>query len=392
MKTRTVLLVATLVLAVCVVGCGRKTPDKGPSGPAKPDAKVTLCVLVPTTGPDAERGKAFIRGLELGINALGKSVDLTKDALLVKDIADDPTVGRTTALNILESEKPTILLGLPDSRAVQQLTIDLKRTGVPLLTCTTDDLNLPVMESCIARLTHPDSLELSVLADHLFNEARARQAIIVADSNDASSLDLARAFRTAFQARTGAVGDQFSYGPAVNPARLIRMVMRETPDMLFLALNPAQAVEVIDQARKATLTARIAGPNWYTPSDFGSPAADYTSVVTTGRDLTEGWTSPALEQLKRERTIAEVAEPLTEAELAGFDAIIILANTLNQARTPEDLALAISQIKDLDGTRGAIAMHRHRILTGAVNLLTIDRRSFRLIKHITLDQALKQAN
>jgi len=49
-------------------------------GEMKSKEKVTLCVLVPTTGPDAERGKAFIRGLELGINAFGKPVDLTKDA------------------------------------------------------------------------------------------------------------------------------------------------------------------------------------------------------------------------------------------------------------------------------------------------------------------------
>lgn len=393
MRTRGWVLAIVVLVGLCLTGCGEKPPEpadgfeRAPATPKPPAvvSKAKLGVLVPLSGADAAQGEAFVRGLKLGINTTGASVGLTEKALVIKDIADDADGGVAAATALLEAENPWVLLGMPNGKAAGKLSIQLKTSGIALLTMTTDELTLPVLESYVTRLTHPDSLETEVLADFVFGEARARQAVIIADSNDARSLATARTFRSTFEARTGIVQTHLSFGPAVKVQPLVRMVMHEKPDLVFLALGSEQATKFIDEARKQSLAARIAGPGWYSSSGFGTEGADYTAVITTGRDFMEDPTNLVLEQMKRERVIANITEPLTEAELVGYDAAVVLVNALAAAKDPKELATAISRTKDLAGTRGPLSMGLGRMLSGTVKVLTVTGRTFKLSRLVTAE-------
>ena len=403
MKPKSFFLFVAVLVAFSLLGCPRQapppegsegfTPATPPAGseatpaPASSAEAMKITVLVPSSGPNAAQGQAFLRGFKLGVAALGTPVGLSDKNLLVKDVSGIADGGLAAAIASLHDDKPWALVGLPDASAVAKLSPELKKASVPLITCTTGDVNLPVLESYVTRLTCPDSAQVKVLANYLVTQARCRRAVVVADSRDARSLQTASDFSAAFKAMPGAtLGDQFSFASGPGLSRLVQMILSEKdkPDLIFLALDSAKAVQFIAEAAKNGLTTRVAGLGWYVPAPagFGTPGTNYTGIVTTTIDYTPGVLNVAAGQFLKARTAAGITEPFNAPELLGYDAAIVLTNALAKAKTPAELATNISRIKNLEGARGLLTMSTGRLIGGSVDIFTVEGSGFKWIKKI----------
>lgn len=348
-----------LTLAAASLGLARVGAARAEDPPT-----LKVGVILPMTGDQATYGEESWNGMQLALADLEKAGGLpVKLQLLLKDETSNKQQAGSQAKSLIETSGVHVMVGSVASSNTKQIFQEAKEAEVPCISpaSTNDTLTQEGGPYC-SRICFSDSFQGSVLADFALSRGWTKAAAVV-DKSQAYSLGLARNFKQAFEAKGGAVTEEFYLTTDTDFANVIQSVANQKPDVIFISGYYGQAGPMLKQAKGKWDGKPVIGGDGLDSPEFVKLAGG-AGVETY---MTSHFAADAPDEAVRAfaKAYAErFGKPPGAMAALGYDVLFVLVDAARRAGTPTDpeaLAKAIASTKGL------------KLVTGTIDLTTPDR-------------------
>jgi branched-chain amino acid transport system substrate-binding protein len=293
-----VLIVILSLLFFCAGGGQEKQDRQGGNF-------ITIGVYEPLTGIHAGGGNLELEGIKLA-NELNPTVNIGGQAYQVYLAVEDNKSERedtVSALQLLiDREKASVILGTWDSGLASAGSDVIRRNNIPAIGITCTGPRITTRNNNYFRICFNDSMQAYALAKYANDALNAHTGIIIYEQNnsafDTLHEDIVKRFKEYFVTyRSGRRGyntilDEFEIYAGANQdfsgllvgtrkdADDLPSVRELNPQVIFIAANYQEVVQIVRQARRYGLKIPIIGTaNLDTPDFFAAGGADLEGIL-----------------------------------------------------------------------------------------------------------------
>ena len=359
MKKIISLTVASLLMILALVGCGKK------ESPADSNV-IKIGVFEPVTGANAGGAKWEIEGIKLA-NKLYPEVLGKKVELVIVDNKSDKVEAANAASRLVDKENVNAVIGSYGSSLSIAGGEIFKNAKIPAVGASCTNPMVTLDNEYYSRVCFIDPFQGTVMANYAFGKLNAKKVAIVQEVSNDYAVGLAKFFTDSFKKLTGddksivAVAN-YNTGDTDFSAQLTN-IKALNPDVIFAPGNFTESAALIKQARELGITAPIiGGDTWETQEfiDIGGKAVE-GAIFSTFFDAAKPATS------ETEKFIAEFKKAFPDKEPAGvsalgYDAYLLIIDAIKRANSadPEKIKEAINQTKDFMGASGIVTLDENR--------------------------------
>ena len=359
MKKIISLTVASLLMILALVGCGKK------ESPADSNV-IKIGVFEPVTGANAGGAKWEIEGIKLA-NKLYPEVLGKKVELVIVDNKSDKVEAANAASRLVDKENVNAVIGSYGSSLSIAGGEIFKNAKIPAVGASCTNPMVTLDNEYYSRVCFIDPFQGTVMANYAFGKLNAKKVAIVQEVSNDYAVGLAKFFTDSFKKLTGddksivAVAN-YNTGDTDFSAQLTN-IKALNPDVIFAPGNFTESAALTKQARELGITAPIiGGDTWETQEfiDIGGKAVE-GAIFSTFFDAAKPATSES------EKFIAEFKKAFPDKEPAGvsalgYDAYLLIIDAIKRANSadPEKIKEAINQTKDFMGASGIVTLDENR--------------------------------
>ncbi len=369
-----------LALAACIVlmmtGCTTYNSFRQTFGSSQQDEaepSITIGVIEPQSGRNAQKGKDEIKGIELA-NSIYNNVDGYKVQLARVDTQSSVSATET-AIQALIEMKPVAIIGAAGDASSLAITDYIDKAGIPTITPSATNPLITQNSSYYFRACLTESQMGEGLAEYAYNEVGSRNIAVVSIKNDTSAAALMDGFDDRIKKlavkRSNAVVVTEEITPSEDEMKqALRKIRNANADVClvsmgteemdtFFALAEGMALEGITYlGTKSWGDASFAAMMEKHP-DIKKVVFPYESVLTKNDDTSDTYTEEAQRfQIEYAGRYGSDDIPTDNAAL-GYDSYLVLINAIHSA-------------KSLEGTDIRAAMRAFDGLKCATGLFTFD--------------------
>ena len=276
MKKYFALLLALLMTASLLVGCGAKESDT-----------IKIGINMELSGGVATYGQSTLAGVELAVkqaNAAGgiggKQIELVK-----YDNKSDSAEATTIATKLMTQDGVLAVMGPATSGGFKATIPVANKNKIPVISgsATVDDVTVDAngVKEYAFRICYNDSFQGTVLAQYASNSLSSKTAIVLKDVANDYCKGGASSFITAFTAAGGTIAAEESFNTNDTDFSAILTKIKDLNfDVILLSAYYQEAGLVIKQARALGIDCPIIGPDGYdSPSLVELAGADALNNV-----------------------------------------------------------------------------------------------------------------
>ena len=306
-------------------------------------------------------------------------------ALVVADGRESPEGATTAARTLVNREAVVAIVGPYDSHEAVPVARLCEQVGIPMIAIGSTSPATTAGKRWVFRACFSDTLQGRVLARFARERLRARRTAVLYDVAQGYSRDLARIFRTEFEAAGGQVvafesftTDQQGFGPALGRIREAR------PQVLFLpGLRAGSVARQASEARALRIGAVLLGSDGWDYAGFAAlPEFD-------GPYFSSHWRRDygAPESLAFVETFRRAGALHGETEALTWDACRLLVEAIRYSGsvTPEAIRQGLASMGEFRGATGLMRF------SGQDPLKTVFVSQFRQGAHVLVQQVDPEA-
>ena len=359
MKKVISLAVASLLMILALVGCGKKQ--------AAADSNVIkIGVFEPVTGANAGGAKWEIEGIKLA-NKLYPEVLGKKVELVIVDNKSDKVEAANAASRLVDKENVNAVIGSYGSSLSIAGGEIFKNAKIPAVGASCTNPMVTLDNEYYSRVCFIDPFQGTVMANYAFSKLNAKKVAIVQEVSNDYAVGLAKFFTDNFKKLTGddksilAVAN-YNTGDTDFSAQLTN-IKALNPDVIFAPGNFTESAALTKQARELGITVPIiGGDTWETQEfiDIGGKAVE-GSIFSTFFDAAKPATKETEKFLAEFKKVFPDKEPAGVSAL-GYDAYLLIIDAIKRANSaePEKIKEAINQTKNFEGASGVVTLDENR--------------------------------
>lgn len=393
---RVSLLAALATLAVCSLGCEKKTDTPKPVEPPKPaevkpveaakpaDGDVILLGEVGSlTGSEAAFGISTRNGIELAleeVNATG-GVKGKKVAVRVYDDQSKPEEAAAAATRLVTQDKVAVILGEVASSNSLAMAPKAQEAKVPMISPSSTNPKVTEVGDYIFRVCFIDPFQGAVMARYAKEKLGYTKVAILTDKKSAYSEGLTEVFKAKFAELGGKIVGIEAYGKGDTDFRAqLTNVKKLKPEGLYVPGYYQDVALIAEQAKELGLkVTMMGGDGWDSEKLFelGGAAVEgsYVSNHYSADDP-----SPRVQDFIKKYQAKFKATPDSLAAL-GYDSAMVAIEAMKRAPDLSGPALrdAIAATKDFPGVAGTITLDEKRNPVKPAVVLKVEGGKFKYV-------------
>ncbi|MDR0708666.1 MAG: ABC transporter substrate-binding protein [Spirochaetaceae bacterium] len=341
------------------------------------DNYITIGVLEPLTGIQSGGGNLELKGIELA-NELNPTVEIGgKPYQVYLSVEDTKSEREDTAAAVqilIDREQAAVILGTWDSGLASAASEVIRRAKIPTIGATCTGPRITTQNDFYFRICFNDASQAGAMAKYANDALSARTGIIIYEQNSSAfevlHEDIVKRFEEYFITyRSGRRGynsilDEFEiYAGANQDFSSMLVGVREdpedppsirelNPDVIFIAANYQEAVQIIKQARNLGIKIPIIGTaNLDTPDFFSAGGEDLEGVLFASHYNLDAASTPRAATFIREYKARNDNLSPSAITAMAYDSYLLALDAIRRAQStdPEKIRAAIA------GTRGNFA-------------------------------------
>jgi branched-chain amino acid transport system substrate-binding protein len=346
---------------------------------------ITIGVLEPLTGVQSGGGNLELEGIKLA-NELNPTVEIAGRIYPVRLAVEDNKSEREDAVTavqmLVDREKASVILGSWDSGLASAASDIIRRNKVPAIGITCTGPRITTQNDYYFRICFNDASQASALAKYANDALGTHRGVIIYEQNNSAFEilhdDIIKRFEEFFVTyRSGRKGynsilDEFEIYAGINQdfsGMLIgaRKSLDElpsirdlNPDVIFIAADYQEAVQIIKQAKGFRLNIPIIGTaNLDTPDFFAAGGESLEGTVFASHyNLDVASTPRAAIFIREYRARNDNLNPSVVTALA-YDGYLLALDAITRAQStdPEKIRAAIAATRgNFAGVTGQIVL------------------------------------
>ena len=357
MRNFRVTLVAMLLVAAMVAGCGGSEP--------KAADVIKIGHAVALTGDSSMWGQAEKNALEMEIEKINKAGGVLgkKIQLIAYDTRADATEAVNVTKRLVSQDKVSAIIGPGQSGVAIAMTSVTEPGKVPFLATTAtnpkvtvDDKTQKVREYAF-RTCFIDPFQGTVAAQFAVKDLKAKSAAVIYDVGSDYSSFLGKYFVEEFNKQKGnIVANEAFRSNELDFRAILGKVKQATPDVVFVPTMQKEAALILKQARDLGITAKfVGGDGW------GSP-----DIVTLGGSAVEGSffvnlasnDDPDIQNFIKDYKAKFNQEPVLPNPVMAIDGLMAVVEAIKKANSTDPVKITeqLVKIKDLQVLTGKLTI------------------------------------
>lgn len=357
MRNFRVALVAMLLVAAMVAGCGGSAP--------KAADVIKIGHAVALTGDSSMWGQAEKNALEMEIEKINKAGGVLgkKIQLIAYDTRADATEAVNVTKRLVSQDKVSAIIGPGQSGVAIAMTSVTEPGKVPFLATTAtnpkvtiDDKTQKVREYAF-RTCFIDPFQGTVAAQFAVKDLKAKTAAVIYDVGSDYSSFLGKYFVEEFNKQKGnIVANEAFRSNELDFRAILGKVKQANPDVVFVPTMQKEAALILKQARDLGITAKfVGGDGW------GSP-----DLVTLGGSAVEGSffvnlasnDDPDIQNFIKDYKAKFNQEPVLPNPVMAIDGLMAVVEAIKKANSTDPVKITeqLVKIKDLQVLTGKLTI------------------------------------
>ena len=357
MKNFRFTLVAVLLVAAMVAGCGGSEP--------KAADVIKIGHAVALTGDSSMWGQAEKNALEMEIEKINKAGGVLgkKLQLIAYDTRADATEAVNVTKRLVSQDKVSAIIGPGQSGVAIAMTSVTEPGKVPFLATTATNPKVTVddktnkVRDYAFRTCFIDPFQGTVAAQFAVKELKAKNAAVIYDVGSDYSAFLGKYFVEEFNKQKGTIVANEAFRSNELDFRAILGKIKQTnPDVVFVPTMQKEAALILKQARDLGITAKfVGGDGW------GSP-----DIVTLGGSAVEGSffvnlasnDDPDIQNFIKDYKAKYNQEPVLPNPVMAIDGLMAVVEAIKKANSADPVKITeqLVKIKDLQVLTGKLTI------------------------------------
>ena len=357
MRNFRVTLVAMLLVAAMVAGCGGSEP--------KAADVIKIGHAVALTGDSSMWGQAEKNALEMEIEKINKAGGVLgkKIQLIAYDTRADATEAVNVTKRLVSQDKVSAIIGPGQSGVAIAMTSVTEPGKVPFLATTATNPKVTVddktnkVRDYAFRTCFIDPFQGTVAAQFAVKELKAKNAAVIYDVGSDYSAVLGKYFVEEYNKQKGTIVANEAFRSNELDFRAILGKIKQTnPDVVFVPTMQKEAALILKQARDLGITAKfVGGDGW------GSP-----DIVTLGGSAVEGSffvnlasnDDPDIQNFIKDYKAKYNQEPVLPNPVMAIDGLMAVVEAIKKANSTDPVKITeqLVKIKDLQVLTGKLTI------------------------------------
>lgn len=332
--------------------------------------EVKVGILLSRTGTMADIGQQAEHGYSLAIKDLKSKLESKnyKVTFIYEDSRSTPESSATATNKLIKSDRVAIILGDSTSTDTLAAAPVAQAAGIPLLSPSSTSDKVTLVGDHISRSCFIDSFQGIAMANYAFDSLKAKNAVILVDSDMDHSRDVSKVFEKQFKEKGGTIQQVISFSGTHDSALLSQLmqIRKLKPDVVYAPVYYSVMASIFKQSSALQIKTQYLGTDaWDSPQLF-----ELANKTTEGGLMTNPFSyedpSAKVQKFRNDFKESYKAEPSSYAALA-YDTIFVLENALERLKWPvaqdklsEDLNKAIVSTKNVAGVTGDITLDKNR--------------------------------
>ena len=357
MRNFRITLVAMLLVAAMVAGCGGSEP--------KAADVIKIGHAVALTGDSSMWGQAEKNALEMEIEKINKAGGVLgkKLQLIAYDTRADATEAVNVTKRLVSQDKVSAIIGPGQSGVAIAMTSVTEPGKVPFLATTATNPKVTVddktnkVRDYAFRTCFIDPFQGTVAAQFAVKELKAKSAAVIYDVGSDYSAFLGKYFVEEFNKQKGSiVANEAFRSNELDFRAILGKVKQTNPDVVFVPTMQKEAALILKQARDLGITAKfVGGDGW------GSP-----DIVTLGGSAVEGSffvnlasnDDPDIQNFIKDYKAKFNQEPVLPNPVMAIDGLMAVVEAIKKANSTDPVKITeqLVKIKDLQVLTGKLTI------------------------------------
>lgn len=328
---------------------------------SKEGDRLRVGVVLPMSDKNATFGDESWKGMQLAAEDLKR--EGFDPILLLKDDKSSKTEAGNQAKLLIENEGVHVLIGSVASSNTQQVAIEARESGIPLITpASTNDSITIDGGPLVSRICFKDSFQGAVLANFALGQG-FRNAVVCVDKGQVYSVGLAENFRTVFEKGGGKVHFEYYATGDTDFANTVQNVASRKPDVIFISGYYSEAGPMIRQGKEKWAGVPILGGDGLDSPELVGLVGDTNATIYLVSHFAADAPDPRVREFAKRYEQRFGKLPGAMAAL-GYDVLVVLADAVKRCANPKDPQQLAKAIRETKGVVG---------ITGTIDLTTPDR-------------------
>ena len=347
---------------------------------------ITIGVLEPTTGKNADNGKQEIKGIELA-NSIYSTVLGCRVELVEVDTQSSVSATKAAVQGLIEM-KPAAIIGCAGEATSLAASEYIEEAGIPAITPSATNPLITVENGYYFRASLTESQMGEGLAEYAYKELGSTQIGEVTVKNDTSAMALLDGFDDKIKDLAGRKKNAVKLSMEINTtdeelAGVIDSIKEKDIEVCFVSLGAAEMDKLLTLAEENNLTDVVfLGTRSWGQDDFVKVMEKhpdikvvfpYVSVLSdtnsASEDLTEETQRFTIEYANRYGT----DDIPTDYAARGYDAYLLILNAIHNAGSTDgaEVREAMHDISNMQCVTGVFSFDERGNVVRSVNLSTI---------------------
>lgn len=307
--------------------------------------------------PSANGAKLALRQINAAGGVLGRPVEL-----IIRDSEYKAKEAEEITKELVEKDKVSVLIGFNDTDSVLAAGPVAQAAGIPFIAVGASSPRLPAqIGDTLFLACFGDNAQASAGAEYAFKKFGKKAYLLLDKSMEYTTL-LAGYFKSHFTDLGGGIvlEDEFS-DQATDISEQIAKLKALTikPDFYYIAAMPYNVVSVIEQMRKAGMSAPIVGGDGYDTPDLlklkGSAAKNV--FFTTHALMSPSRSTEGIKKFMAAYKRMYAREPENGFAALGYDAMNLAVDAVRRAGStqPQAIKKALEETRNFPGITGSIS-------------------------------------
>ncbi len=311
------------------------------------DPVITIGVIEPQTGKNADKGKAEIKGIELA-NSIYNNVD-GFDVKLVK-VDTQSTVGATeTAIQALIEMKPTAIIGAAGDASSLAISDYIDEAEIPTVTPSATNPLITQNNGYYFRACLTESQMGEGLAEYAYDGLGSNKIGVISIKNDTSTSALLDGFYSKIKKLAGKRSKAIAVDTEITPGEnemkdALRKIRSSGVDVCFVSMGAEEMDTFFGNAEEMGLrNVTFLGTRSWGGDDFISMmnkhkgikvVFPYETVISSPGDDADSQSEEGQKfRIEYANRYGDDDIPTDNAAL-GYDSYLLLINAIHNAKTP----------------------------------------------------------
>ncbi len=347
---------------------------------------IKIASIYGKTGDAARKYGDYLAGIRFAVERINEQGGMLGKKIKLIELDNKSTaLGSKTAAKKAVNKGVTAVIGSAWSAHSIAMAKVLQEAKTPMISTASTNPQVTLIGDYIFRVCFIDPFQGAVMANFAINDLKASKAVVLINTSNKYSLDLARIFAEKYQQLGGRILWEGKYlAKATDFSKILEKVKRLDPDVIFLPGKIRDSAFLIKQARKKGLqTLFLGGDGW------DEKMYEYAGDTLDGSFYSNHWHREV--DFQKSRLVVKTyqarygkQDDLSAVIPLGYDAVMLLAEAVSRANSwdPWQIRDALAATENFQGATGTISLEHNGDPRKSAVILKFDKGSVIYVKAI----------